>query len=71
MNEVFSRENGYDGKQTNTADNSEQIAAARGYIRDGVDFLLISAANASGWDDVLQSAKRAGEATTVNTLRKD
>lgn len=60
MNEVFSRENGYDAKQTNTADNSEQMAAARGYIRDGVDYLLISAANASGWDDVLQSAKRAG-----------
>ena len=60
MNVVFSRENGYDAKQTNTADNSEQIAAARGYIRDGVDYLLISAANASGWDDVLRTAKRAG-----------
>ena len=60
MNAVFSRENGYDAKQTNTADNSEQMAAARGDIRDGVDYLLISAANASGWDDVLQSAKRAG-----------
>ena len=60
MNAVFSKENGYDGKQTNTADNSEQMAAATGYIRDGVDYLLISAANASGWDNVLQSAKRAG-----------
>src|SRR5690554_4938598 len=60
MNQVFSVANGYDAKQTNTADNSEQMAAARGYIRDGVDYLLISAANASGWDDVLQSAKRAG-----------
>jgi len=60
MNEVFSKKNGYDAKQTNTADNSEQMAAARGYIRDGVDYLLISAANASGWDDILQSAKKAG-----------
>jgi galactofuranose transport system substrate-binding protein len=60
MNNVFSKANGYDARQTNTADNSEQIAAAQGYIRDGVDFLLISAANASGWDNVLQSAKRAG-----------
>lgn len=60
MNKVFSKANGYDAKQTNTADNSEQIAAAKGYIRDGVDYLLISAANATGWDDVLQSAKRAG-----------
>ncbi len=60
MNNVFSKANGYDAKQTNTGDNSEQIAAAQGYIRDGVDYLLISAANASGWDDVLKSAKAAG-----------
>jgi len=60
MNSVFSEENGYDAKQTNTGDNSEQIAAAKGYIRDGVDYLLISAANASGWDDTLKSAKDAG-----------
>lgn len=60
MNTVFSRANGYDAKQTNTGDNSEQIAAAQGYIRDGVDYLLISAANASGWDNVLKSAKAAG-----------
>jgi simple sugar transport system substrate-binding protein len=60
MNNVFSKENGYDAKQTNTGDNSEQIAAAKGYIRDGVDYLLISAANASGWDDTLKSATAAG-----------
>lgn len=60
MNAVFSRANGYDARQTNTADNSEQIAAAQGYIRDGVDYLLISAANATGWDGVLASAKSAG-----------
>jgi simple sugar transport system substrate-binding protein len=60
MNNVFSEANGYDANQTNTGDNSEQIAAAKGYIRDGVDYLLISAANASGWDDTLKSAKTAG-----------
>lgn len=60
MNKVFSKANGYDAKQTNTGDNSEQIAAAKGYIREGVNYLLISAANASGWDDVLKSAKKAG-----------
>ena len=60
MNTVFSKANGYDAKQTNTGDNSEQIAAAKGYIRDGVDYLLISAANASGWDDTLKSAKDSG-----------
>lgn len=60
MNNVFSKANGYDARQTNTGDNSEQIAATQGYIRDGVDYLLISAANASGWDNVLKSAKTAG-----------
>ena len=60
MNNVFSKASSYDAKQTNTGDNSEQIAAAQGYIRDGVDYLLISAANASGWDNVLKSAKAAG-----------
>ncbi len=59
MNNVFSTANGYEAKQTNTGDNSEQIAAAQGYIRDGVDYLLISAANASGWDNVLKAAKKA------------
>ncbi len=60
MNKTFAAANGYEARQTNTADNSEQIAAAAGYIRDGVDYLLISAANASGWDNVLKSAKDAG-----------
>jgi len=60
MNAVFSVENGFDMSQTNTADNSEQIAAAEGYIRDGVNYLLISAANASGWDSVFASAEEAG-----------
>jgi len=50
MNRVFSKANGYDSTQTNTGDNSEQIAAAKGYIRDGVAYLLISAANDPGWD---------------------
>jgi simple sugar transport system substrate-binding protein len=60
MYNVFSRENGYDAKQTNTADVNEQMAAAMGYIRDGVDYLLISAAHTSGWDDVLLAGQRAG-----------
>jgi simple sugar transport system substrate-binding protein len=60
MNAVFSAANGYEMTQSNSMDNSEQIAAAEGYIRDGVDYLLISAANATGWDSVLASAKEAG-----------
>ncbi len=60
MNNVFSKANGYDAKQTNTSDNSAQIAAAMGYIRDGVNYLLISAASDTGWDQVFKAAKAAG-----------
>ena len=60
LNKVFSKANGYDAKQTNTSSNSAQIAAAKGYIRDGVQYLLISAANDTGWDNVLKAAKAAG-----------
>jgi len=60
MNTVFSTANGYDAKQTNTSSNSEQIAAAEGYIRDGVNYLLISGASDTGWDNVLKDAKAAG-----------
>jgi len=60
MNAVFSAENGYDTSQTNVDNNSDQVAAAEGYIRDGVDYLLISAAAMTGWDGVFESAKEAG-----------
>jgi simple sugar transport system substrate-binding protein len=60
LNEVFSKANGYDAKQTNTSSNSAQISAAMGYIRDGVQYLLISAASDTGWDKVFKAAKQAG-----------
>jgi len=60
MNEVFSKANGYDAKQFNSSSNSAQIAAAMGYIRDGVNYLLISSASDNGWDQVFKAAKAAG-----------
>src|SRR5690606_39427198 len=36
LNLVFSRENGYDAKQTITADVNEQMAAAMGIILDSI-----------------------------------
>lgn len=57
---VFSAENGYDMKPFYSLNNDEQLAAAQGFITDGVDYLLISAAATTGWDQVLQSAQENG-----------
>ena len=43
---------------SSTAD--EQLSAARQFITDGVDYLLISAAETTGWDAVLKDAQEAG-----------
>jgi simple sugar transport system substrate-binding protein len=60
MESVFSKENGYELKAFYSLKNDEQLQAAQGFITEGVDYLLISAAETTGWDEVLQSAKEAG-----------
>ena len=57
---VFSAENGYVAKTFYSLKNDEQLAAAQQFITDGVDYLLISAAETTGWDTVLASAKESG-----------
>ena len=57
---VFTEENGYDAKFFYSIKNDEQLAAARQFITDGVDYLLISAAETTGWDAVLKDAQEAG-----------
>ena len=57
---VFNEENGYDAKTFYSLKNDEQLQAAQGFITDGVDYLLISAAETTGWDEVLQSAQENG-----------
>ncbi len=59
MKATFTKENGYDAKFAYSLKNDEQIAAAKKFITDEVDYLLISAADTSGWDSVLQDAKAA------------
>jgi len=60
MDRVFNAANGYDVLKTNVNTLNEQLQAAQQYITEGVDYLLISAADANGWDSVLQNAKKAG-----------
>ena len=56
----FTKENGYDAQFYYSLKNDEQITAAKKYIQDGVDYLLLSAADTAGWDGVLQDAKKEG-----------
>ncbi len=58
--EVFTAENGYEVLTAYSLKNDEQLAAAQQFITEGVDYLLISAAETTGWDSVLQSAQENG-----------
>ncbi len=60
MKAMFTEENGYDASFAYSLKNDEQITAAQKFIQDGVDYLLLSAADTAGWDSVLQDAQDAG-----------
>ena len=60
MERVFTAANGYEASMQYSLLNDEQLNYARGFIADGVDYLLISAAETVGWDAVLRDAKEAG-----------
>ena len=60
LKDFFTEENGYEASFAYSLKNDEQIAAAQKFITDGVDYLLLSAADTAGWDSVLQDAQDAG-----------
>lgn len=60
MKEMFTEENGYEASFAYSLKNDEQITAAQKFIQDGVDYLLLSAADTAGWDSVLKDAQDAG-----------
>lgn len=60
MKAMFTKENGYDASFAYSLRNDEQITAAQKFIQDGVDYLLLSAADTAGWDSVLKDAQDAG-----------
>jgi simple sugar transport system substrate-binding protein len=60
MDSVFNSKNGYDVLKANYNTLNEQLAAANQFINEGVAYLLISAADANGWDTVLANARNAG-----------
>ena len=57
---MFTAENGYEASFAYSLKNDEQITAAQKFIQDGVDYLLLSAADTAGWDSVLKDAPDAG-----------
>ncbi len=60
LQNMFTEENDYDADFAYSLKNDEQITAAQKFIQDGVDYLLLSAADTAGWDSVLQDAQDAG-----------
>ena len=60
LNETFTAENGYDATFVTAPTADKQLEAAKGFITDGVKYILGSAAETPGWDDVLQEAKDNG-----------
>jgi len=60
LTETFTEANGYDAKFATAPTADKQLEAAKGFITDGVKYILVSAAETTGWDEVLQEAKDNG-----------
>ena len=60
LTDTFTAENGYDATFVTAPTADKQLDAFRGFITAEVDYILVSAADTTGWDTVLQDAKNAG-----------
>ena len=60
LTDTFTKENGYDATFVTAPTADKQLDAFRGFITAEVDYILVSAADTTGWDTVLQDAKNAG-----------
>ena len=60
LNDTFTAENGYDATFVTAPTADKQLEAAKGFITAGVKYILVSAAETTGWDEVLQEAKDNG-----------
>ncbi|MGK9146400.1 ABC transporter substrate-binding protein [Plantibacter flavus] len=61
IQDSFSKENGFDLKYApaTNGDQNSQITAFTSFIDEGVDAILLSATEATGWEDVLKRAQEA------------
>jgi simple sugar transport system substrate-binding protein len=60
LNATFTAENGYDATFVTAPTADKQLEAFKGFITAGVKYILVSAAETTGWDEVLQEAKDNG-----------
>ena len=60
LTDTFTAENGYDATFVTAPTADKQLEAAKGFITEGVKYILVSAAETTGWDEVLEEAKEAG-----------
>ncbi|MBR0445059.1 MAG: substrate-binding domain-containing protein [Clostridia bacterium] len=60
LQDTFTKENGYDATFVTAPTADKQLEAARGFITAGVKYIMVSAAEVTGWDEVLKEAKEAG-----------
>lgn len=60
LKDNFTEANGFEASFAYGKTNEEQIKSAEQFIQDGVDYLILSAADTAGWDATLQNAKDNG-----------
>ena len=60
LQDTFTKENGYDATFVTAPTADKQLEAAKGFITAGVQYILVSAAETTGWDEVQKEAKEAG-----------
>jgi len=60
LQETFTAENGYDATFVTAPTADKQLDAFRTFINADVQYILVSAAETTGWDDVLEEAQEAG-----------
>ena len=60
LTDTFTAENGYDATFVTAPTADKQLEAAKGFITAEVKYILVSAAETTGWDEVLEEAKEAG-----------
>ena len=60
LTDTFTKENGYDATFVTAPTADKQLEAAKGFITDQKQYILVSAAETTGWDEVLEEAQEAG-----------
>ena len=60
LTETFTEENGYDATFVTAPTADKQLEAANGFITEGMQYILVSAAENTGWDETLEAAQEAG-----------